>query len=165
MSRIRQQLSLFVPENQRATVELVRAIVDPVQHRLIPAHVTLCREDELSDIETIIKRLRTLKLPSLQLSFTAPERFYEHGLLMPCVAGLDTFRDLRKSILAIPDIREQTPHLTLAHPRNPKAQGNCLHNTAALGAGVVITFSAIYWIEQYCNEPWQILDCFALQRS
>lgn len=51
---LRSQLSLFVPPiiggDTRVDIEAIRCIVDPVQHRLIPAHVTLCREDELTGI-------------------------------------------------------------------------------------------------------------------
>jgi hypothetical protein len=44
---IRRQLSLYVPEPIATRLEAVRRVLDPVQHALIPAHVTLCRDDEL----------------------------------------------------------------------------------------------------------------------
>jgi|GEM_PF-3988953 len=43
----RRHLILFVPAGITASIEALRRFVDPVQHSLIPAHVTLCREDEL----------------------------------------------------------------------------------------------------------------------
>ena len=45
----RTQLSLFVPPAQSAQIETLRRLLDPIQAKLIPAHITLCREDELAD--------------------------------------------------------------------------------------------------------------------
>ncbi|MEQ1633746.1 MAG: hypothetical protein ABL997_15305 [Planctomycetota bacterium] len=57
---MRTQLSLFVPPPHDVLVESVRAVVDPVQHALIPAHVTLCREDELVLVPPEVLRARLL---------------------------------------------------------------------------------------------------------
>ena len=43
---VRRQLTLFLAGEMAAAVEAVRRVVDPEQYRLIPAHVTLCREEE-----------------------------------------------------------------------------------------------------------------------
>ena len=44
----RRQVTLFVPDPTRSMLEAIRKRLDPVQYRLIRAHVTLCREDELA---------------------------------------------------------------------------------------------------------------------
>lgn len=60
MSTFRRQLSLFVPEPARGPVDAVRQALDPQQHALIPAHVTLCRESELDpwpQVHTALARI------------------------------------------------------------------------------------------------------------
>ncbi|MBE2186447.1 MAG: hypothetical protein IAE99_06720 [Rhodothermales bacterium] len=42
---MRRQLTLFVPPPRAEPIETVWRLVDPVQHRLIAAHVTLARGD------------------------------------------------------------------------------------------------------------------------
>lgn len=49
MPRTRRQVSLYLPEPARSIVGAARARADPIQHELIPAHVTLCRDDEATD--------------------------------------------------------------------------------------------------------------------
>lgn len=154
---LRVQASLFVAPDAGAEIEAVRRRVDPVQHRLIPAHVTLCREDELGEVslDDVHARLRHPPGP-IALRFGAPVVFGEHGILLPCVDGLDAFQSLRRRVLADPHVRPHVPHLTLAHPRNPKAPGNALEAAASLGAGRCLVFDAIHLIAQVDDEPWVV---------
>ncbi len=163
MRNIRQQLSMYVPTDAAKEIEEVRKIVDPIQSRLIPAHITLCREDELGDFSTLKARLSNIPFKPLTLSFGKPEIFSDYGLLLNCITGEDKFRFLREYLLASKNIRNQTPHVTLAHPRNPKATGNSPVNTARLPEIITITFLTIYLIEQERNEPWQLLERYELQ--
>ena len=55
----RRQLTLFVPHAEAAPIEALRATLDPVQHALIAAHVTLCREDELAASMMGVPLMRT----------------------------------------------------------------------------------------------------------
>lgn len=159
MQVTRRQLSMFVPRRFAAEIEAVRQIVDPVQSRLIPAHVTLCREDELGKISEaeLGARLSSPHLKPITLRFGEPEAFHGHGILLSCIEGLDDFRALRQSLLGASDIRAQLPHLTLAHPRNPQAPGNSLDSAAGLRSLPPIPFSTICLIEQTRSEPWQVL--------
>ncbi|MDP6371043.1 MAG: hypothetical protein QF634_00890 [Vicinamibacterales bacterium] len=50
-------MSLYVPEPARSIVDAVRTRTDPIQHELIPAHVTLCRDDEVTDGTVVERRL------------------------------------------------------------------------------------------------------------
>jgi len=45
---VRRQLTLFVAPEASSSIEAVCEVVDPVQSRLIRAHVTLGREGELA---------------------------------------------------------------------------------------------------------------------
>ncbi len=167
MQKIRQQLSLYVPPDTAKEIEAVRKIVDPIQYQLIPAHITLCREDELEDLGKIKARLSRISLPPLTLRFGQPEIFSGHGWLMYCIEGEENFRALREYVLDKKNIRNQSPHLTLAHPRNPKAAGNSLHNISAAPGNLTITFSTIHLIEQVGGDPWQLIEkyVFSAQKN
>jgi 2'-5' RNA ligase len=161
---MRSQLSLFVPPRVSVGIEAVRRIVDPVQSRLIPAHVTLCREDELNGIGVadIAARLRDSRRGPISLRFGPPERFGGHGILMPCIAGTADFALLREVVLGTTGIRAHAPHLTLAHPRNPRAQGNDLSAVASLRDGVTVTFDEVQLIDQDADAPWVLRATFPL---
>jgi 2'-5' RNA ligase len=158
----RIQLSLFVPEAVSAKLEAVRRVLDPVQSSLIPAHVTLCREDELASLSLAELRSRLLQdeVASITLRFGRPEVFDGHGILLPCVGGEPEFLALRQHLLGSRQVRHHAPHITLAHPRNPKAPGNHLANAADLADPLTMTFSSIRRIEQQGSAPWQVLEEF-----
>jgi 2'-5' RNA ligase len=153
---IRSQLTLFVPLPIATDIEAIRHIVDPMQSRLIPAHVTLCREDELAGlgIPELQARLGHARFGPITLHFGPPERFAEYGILMPCIGGTAAFQSLREVVLATRQVRSHAPHLTLAHPRNPKAPGNDLNSTASLREGLSVTFDEVRLIEQVDDAPW-----------
>ncbi|MBK9709413.1 MAG: hypothetical protein IPO77_21220 [Acidobacteria bacterium] len=161
---IRIQLSLFVPAHQRDLVESVRRLLDPVQASLIPAHVTLCREDELVNLTSIelAARLGATEATPLKLVFGAPEVFQGHGVLLPCVGGAAEFQRLRRWVLGNISARSHPPHITLAHPRNPKADGNTPGNLDSLSSELEITFFEVSRIQQKAGLAWQVLEQFAL---
>lgn len=161
----RVQLSLFVPEPVATTLESVRRVLDPVQASLIPAHVTLCREDELAGVDEDVLRSRVGAARQIVLGFGAPEPFSSHGILLPCIAGEPEFQRLRQTILGTADARPSAPHVTLAHPRNPKALGNSLANAAALAGGTSATFEIVHRIEQVGSAPWRIVATYRLGAS
>ncbi len=141
-----------------ADIEAIRRIVDPAQSRLIPAHVTLCREDELTGIgiPDLRARIGQAQRGPITLQFGPPERFGEHGILLPCIGGTAEFQSLREVVLAAPHVRPHAPHLTLAHPRNPRAPGNELENVAAVRDGLSVTFDAVHLIEQVDAAAWVV---------
>jgi 2'-5' RNA ligase len=154
---------MYVPERVAKLIEVVRKTVDPIQSRLIPAHITLCREGELGDNSKLKDRLSNIPFKPLTLRFGKPEIFSGHGLLLGCIEGADQFRLLREYLLDSKNIKNQMPHITLAHPRNPKSDGNSLGATAAVPDVITINFSTIYLIEQEASEPWRILARYELQ--
>ena len=162
MLKIRKQLSMYVPGDAAKDLEDVRKTIDPIQHGLIPAHITLCREDEPGDLSKLKLRLGNIPFKPLTLRFGKPEVFSGHGLLLNCVEGEDAFRLLREYLLDSKNIRNQKPHMTLAHPRNPKSTGNALDNASRLPAIIKIIFPTVSLIEQEGNEPWRVLEKYAL---
>lgn len=162
--RVRRQLTLFVPAPESLVLEAVRRQVDPVQHRLIAAHVTLCREDELARFpdRALHERLGQLDTVPLTITLAAVVPFDTHGVLMPCIAGESDFSALRAMVLGEPAPRRHAPHLTLAHPRNPRSPHNAPATYETLPVPLSITFAEISLIEQTGHEPWQRLETYAL---
>jgi hypothetical protein len=161
---LRRQLTLFVPRDRSAAVEAVRRVLDPVQHRLIPAHVTLCREDEIARLSHLQTRRLLRSAKPIELRFGPPATFSSHGILLPCISGEQEFHGLRALLLVETQNRRASPHLTLAHPRNPKAAGNSLAHAADLPQDLVIPFPTVSLIEQEGNSPWRLLRTYELNR-
>lgn len=163
-ARTRVQLSLYLPASEAETIEPVRRLLDPVQHGLIPAHVTLCREEELAPLDpnTLAARCADPRVRPLALRFGRAERFHGHGLLLPCVAGAQEYQALRELLLDSRPIRQPSPHVTLAHPRNPEAPGNHAGNFESLPYSLVVTFTRVELIEQVDAAPWRVLSSFRL---
>lgn len=154
---------MYVPQDAAREIEAVRRVVDPIQSRLIPAHVTLCREDELGDLESVRARLRRAPFKPLTLRFGKPLAFAGHGLLLECVEGAGRFRALREYLLASGRVREQKPHITLAHPRNPRSEGNSLGNASTLPEVIEVTFPSVCLIEQEGGGIWRLLEKYELR--
>jgi len=151
----RRQLSLLLPAAQRSFVEPIRQRLDPIQHALIPAHVTLCRDDELPELRDLTKRLDHLDNFSITMTFGEPQELPDGCVLLRQTTGIEQFQTLRQSILG-PSARAYEAHLTLLHPRN--ATG-ALHDLAAIArkvAGLVATFQTIAIVEQRGCDPWQV---------
>lgn len=155
MQPTRRQLSLLVPEAQRAVIEPIRRRLDPIQHALIPAHVTLCRDNELPDLRILAQRLENLTAFSFTMTFSAPAELPDGCVLMRPTSGLEEYQELRRAILG-PEAARHDAHLTLLHPRN--ATG-AIPNLTAIGrevSGLSVTFKTIALIVQRGCDPWDI---------
>lgn len=161
---IRRQLSLFVPVAEGVQLESVRHELDPVQSELIPAHVTLCREDEIGQLSAseIEARLQDYGAKRLTLSFGPPVIFQGHGVLLPCVAGESEFHELRAHLLGTTAIRRHSPHITLAHPRNPRSTKWAPPDEVGLPQTLSYTFVEIASIEQMGGAAWRVIREFRL---
>lgn len=137
-------------------------MLDPVQAELIPAHVTLCREDELDGVSAAEFTRRLGLGRPVDLSFGAPQLFHGHGVLLPAVGDLSAFDSLRRIALGRESVRQHSPHITLAHPRNPQAPGNTAANVLLAPTGLRVTFTEVVLIEQTNTAPWQVLEHFTL---
>ena len=136
----RIQLTLFVDEKQSAAIERIRQKFNPLQYRLIRAHVTLCREDEIESIEKVL-----------------------HNLL-PANDILHSFRTLRSQVLygIIEAPRNHEPHITLMHPRNSICTDDIFQQIIKINLPTIITFGKVSLIEQVEIEPWKIIQEFDL---
>ncbi len=163
---IRRQLTLFVQDNN-GTIEKIRKKFNPVQYELIPAHVTLCREDEIELIEKVVQNIKSLRLDNqVKLIFDPVDRFQDgKGVLIPAKIENNEFHDLRRRILkGINDSpRQHRPHITLMHPRNSTCTDNIFNQIKQYTFPTEISFNKISVIEQKNGGPWTILEEFRLQ--
>ena len=70
----RHQATLYLSLPDSTIIESLRSRFNRVQFELIRAHVTLCREDEVSDWDKFASRLSDLRTIEVTLSFDLPVR-------------------------------------------------------------------------------------------
>ncbi|MCC6727510.1 MAG: 2'-5' RNA ligase family protein [Saprospiraceae bacterium] len=166
MNQKRIQLTLFVDENQSATIEKIRREFNPIQYDLIKSHVTLCREDELEKIEEVKRSLIVLNHGPITIEFGNMVRFSEgKGLMIPAFGENEPFQKLRANILKgiIEHPRKQEPHITLMHPRNSTCNDAIFEQVKAHDLPRKIEFNKISLIEQEMGKQWHILEEFELK--
>jgi 2'-5' RNA ligase superfamily len=163
----RIQLSLYVPSSSAVILEEARRLLDPIQANLIAAHVTLCREDELNDFEiaTLGSIIDASSAGPITLKFGGPEVFQGHGVLLPCIDGDEEFHELRCRLLGSRTVRRHAPHITIAHPRNPRSAQNEPPNLSALQTDLVIRFAEVRYILQEAAMPWQVIAKHPLRET
>lgn len=160
----RRQASMYLPDV--AEIEELRLRYNPLQARLIPAHVTLCREDEVDDwlvVQTRIKRLLPIQMT---IGFG---RAVRHGDLvyLPAVSGIEQFDQLRIQLLApgFKKVRSQSPHVTIIHPRNGRCTDDIYGEIVERLQPFSWTFREISLIEQTNGGPWAPIAQFGSSKS
>jgi hypothetical protein len=157
----RFQLTLFTDKNQSIDIEEIRKKYNPLQHELIDSHITLCREDELLDLNQLKINLQNLKFKPLKLQFGSALRFSDgKGVYMPVSDEVEWFHTLRKSILKgiIDYPREHEPHLTLMHPRNSTCTDKIFQEIKDFSLPTYLIFQKISLIQQLNGERWSIIE-------
>ncbi|MBK7345478.1 MAG: hypothetical protein IPI98_00805 [Chitinophagaceae bacterium] len=101
MNNIRRQLTLFVEETEAKQIEAIRDKYNPLQKKLIKCHVTICRENEIQDLDKVIENLENLEQPPFNIQFGLPTLFNNgKGILLPSIGDNLEFNVLRKMILS-----------------------------------------------------------------
>ena len=151
----RTQLSLFVSEPTLNRLEHIRQLVDPTQAALIPAHVTLCRDEEVQFLSPSLIGSRLETQPPILIEFRTVEQVDGHGLILRITDSQDGFQRLRRCVLG-PDAKRSDAHITLAHPRNPKVNGNRL-GAVDIALPVSVLFDkAVLIVQDTMDTPWRI---------
>ncbi|RAV97620.1 2'-5' RNA ligase family protein [Pseudochryseolinea flava] len=157
----RRQLTLFVSDDSGA-IEKIRQQFNPIQHKLISAHVTLCREDEIVQIDRVIKNTELIKSAGpLKITFNKVERFEGgKGVWLPSSTENKQFHELRREILkGLNDTpRHHQPHLTLMHPRNSSCTDKIFDQIRAFELPTEILFEKISLVEQHDGGPWMTIN-------
>lgn len=162
----RTQLTLFIDGRTAGPIEQVRRAYNPVQYALIPAHVTLCREDELESLEQVLHNLGHLEAGRLAIDLGAVVRFSEgKGVMIPAEGDNEPFQQLRKKILQgiVENPRRHEPHITLMHPRNADCSDEIFAQIEKLEFSRRIEFGKISLIEQVAGGKWYVLKEFELE--
>ena len=152
---MRRQLSLFLSPDQRAVVEPIRQRLDPRQHAIIPAHVTLCRDDELVYWHLVRERLASLGSFSITIRFGDPQVLPDGCVLLRPTHGIEEYQNLRQLVLG-PGATAHGAHLTLLHPRNSAGVTYDLAEIANALTGLTTTFRTIALIEQCESGKWVV---------
>ncbi len=167
MPERRRQLTLFVSE-PNGVIEKIRADYNPLQFLLIPAHITLCREDEIEPLDQVIRNLRSICLSEpLRIEFGLAERFGDgKGVLLPGMPENPGFVELRKTVLngIIAHPRGHVPHITLMHPRNSTCTAELFERIKGFDLPSALCFDTISLIEQNAGGPWRVLEEFPIHR-
>lgn len=159
MPEIRRQATLFlfgVP-----TIDELRRRFDPRQSKLISSHVTLCREDEVSDWGRVRDRLGSVPSP-VTLTFGPPVR---DGDLVYLLADDDdgSFRALRRYLLEPVQPRDHKPHITIVHPRNATCSDEAWEAIQRTAERFTYTFREASLILQQDGGVWETLENFPLK--
>ena len=165
-SNTRRQLTLFVEPAEAEAIEQIRRRFNPVQHALIAAHVTLCREDELEPLEQLLANLAELSFSPITIDFGPVIRFSEGcGVMLPAVGANTAFHQLRRQILRglTDNPRNAEAHITLMHPRNAVCTDEIFAQIQTSQLPRRLVFSTVSLIEQELHQPWQILSQHAMR--
>ena len=157
MDNIRRQLSLFVPEPERSQLDAIRQKYDPKQHAIIPAHVTLCRDEELKPWALLEERLVALRSVEITFVLGAPKLIEAGGVLVPMANASTAFDDLRYRLLGDRCAR-QMPHITLLHPRNAAGKEYAYEAISHESLPASVTLKGISLIEQVNGGTWHVLN-------
>lgn len=165
MYETRRQLTLFISD-QNEIIEKIRAEFNPIQYQLIAAHITLCREDEIASIDTVIANIKSIVLNKpLEIDFNPPLRFENgKGVLIPAKEQNSAFDELRKVVLKgiNESPRKQEAHLTLMHPRNSTCTDLIFEQILAYKLPVQLSFNKISLIEQKDGGQWFTIEEFQI---
>lgn len=157
-------MTLFVQHNE--IIEKIRKEFNPVQHQLIAAHVTLCREDEIKAIDLVIENIKLLRLKKpLRITFDQVARFEDgKGVLIPANKATHEFDELRREILkgVNNSPRQHQPHVTLMHPRNSTCTDYIFDQIRKCNLPAELSFDRISLIEQENDKPWRIKKEFLI---
>lgn len=160
---IRRQLTLFVEQKDAETIEQIRQQFNPKQFELIKSHVTLCREDEIQNLDQVISNLLSLTQTEIIIEFGKATRFDNgKGLFLPATTNNDDFQKLRRQVLVglSDNLKKQEPHITLMHPRNSTCTDNIFKQIEIVSLPTKLLFNKISLIEQKDGGHWKILQDF-----
>ncbi|MEO7044886.1 MAG: 2'-5' RNA ligase family protein [Ferruginibacter sp.] len=163
----RRQLTLFVEQKDAKLIEQVRHEFNPVQFELIRSHVTLCRDEEIQNLELVISNIVLMSQTEILITFAKVARFdNKKGLLLPATTNNAEFQKLRQQVLVglINNSGMQVPHITLMHPRNSTCTDKIFEKIEKLAFPTILKFKTISLIEQENGGKWRVLQEFDLKQ-
>ena len=142
-------------------MESIRNKFNQKQQQLIDGHVTLCREDEIVNIDKVLDKLQNLDTSTITIQFGRATRFDNNkGVLLPASGDNEQFQQLRKKILTALNmpVRHHEPHITLMHPRNSNCTDEIFIEIKSVNLPKSLKFNTVSLIEQIAGGKWQIIN-------
>ena len=160
--QVRRQATLFLSEV--TAIEEMRCRFNPAQAKLIGAHVTLCREDEVFNWQALHDRLFLCEPIHVTLEFGPPVKD-GNLVILPTIGRTDDFDELRYRLLSANGTppRKHNPHVTIIHPRNGICSDSIFQEIAAKIPGLSVTFTCVSLIEQHNGGTWRPVSQFGDQ--
>jgi hypothetical protein len=149
----RRQASLYLTNVPH--IESLRRRFDPTQARLIPTHVTLCREDEVKDWDAFRARLQSLCPFEISLEFGDPVR-EDNFVFLPVREGFNDFHAFRRALLT-DEPRIHIPHVTIIHPRNGTCTDQIFTEISESIPPLQFTFREVMLVEQEDGDVWKLI--------
>ena len=149
-------------------IESIRKKFNSRQQQLIDSHVTLCREDEIENIDQVLDNLQNLDTSAITIRFGKAIKFdNDKGILLPASGDNDQFHQLREKVLITLNkpIRRHEPHITLMHPRNSTFTDEIFEEIQSAILPICLKFDTISLIEQNDGGQWQIIKTFTLKSA
>lgn len=165
MANIRRQLTLFVRQTDAEQIEKIRQKFNPIQSELIDCHVTLCRDDEIENIDKVLNNLTQLRQKSISIIFGQVTRFENgKGVFIPATIENEEFQELRQKVLngVVNKPKRHEPHITLMHPRNSSCTDSIFEEIEKENLPSKLNFKTISLIEQINGGQWTILKTIDL---
>ena len=133
----------------------MRQRLDPLQHAIISAHVTFCRDSGVCGWQALSEPLVTRGGFSITLQFGELQVLPDGCSLLHPARGAGQYQRLRQSILGAA-ARVHGAHVTLLHPRNATGITCYLAQIAPVPAGLAATFRSMALVEQRGSGPWLV---------
>lgn len=158
---IRRQATLYFNQPPTGLIES-RLRYNPVQANLIAPHVTLCREDEVTDWSAFEQRVAARLPIKLHMKFGEPTK-NGNSVLLPAITGALEFAALRRDLLfdGASEPRPMNAHVTIIHPRNGVCTEEIFAEIKRLLLPFEATFREVSLIEQHQGGPWKTLSRYS----
>jgi hypothetical protein len=161
----RRQLTLFLSMPAKGIVDHVRQHLDPSQFARIPAHITLCYDDEIQDWAQVSACLGAIAPEEIRFDFTIEgARSFEaegKGIYLSTSERSGFFELARSRLLATSCSRRShvKPHITLLHPRHAIDRE---HGWTLIDATVFPDCTAIHQISlvEFRESRWSVVHTF-----
>lgn len=167
MNILRKQLTLFLDDHYATEIEKIRKKYNPVQFNLIRSHVTLCREEELENLDQVKLNLSSLDVDSMKINFDHLIRFsQQNGVMISSKTNNHEFNHLRQLVLkgCNAEINHSEPHITLMHPRNSICTDEIFKDIRKVKIPESVIFKEISLIQQVDGNKWKILETFQMKK-
>ena len=160
----RWQLSIFLTQVEVKNIEGIRSKYNPIQHDLIPAHITLARETEFLPDQQFLRKFKEVEFPRFQVGLGKAERFSEgKGVFIPIRDPEHKLTKLR-ALLRIQST-DFSPHITIMHPRNATCTDEIFEDILKVKIPGHVQISNIKLIRQQSGERWEVMGQINFQET